>query len=183
VSFGFKSAIVPALLAGLIGSSPEVAAQTRYTESWSSLDNHDPAPEWFQDAKFGIYYHWGAFATPAFGTEWYPRNMMNRDGNSGEYRHHMDTCGDPYGGWGYDKFLTGGKDKSGNFVQFAPKLKSAGGSWDPDEWAQMFYDAGARFAGPGAEHHDGYWMWDSKVNEWNSVDLGPKLNLAKLPSS
>lgn len=160
--------------------STQALGQTRYTASWSSLDTHNPAPEWFQDAKFGIYYHWGAFATPMFGTEWYPRNMMNKSGNSSEYKHHVATYGDPYGDWGYDKFLKGANDKSGKFTQFAPKLKSAGGNFDPDEWAQMFYDAGARFAGPVAEHHDGYSMWDSKVNEWNSVDLGPKLNLAQL---
>jgi alpha-L-fucosidase len=160
--------------------APSAYGQTRYTASWTSLDAHNPAPDWFQDAKFGIYYHWGAFATPMFGTEWYPRNMMNKSGNSSEYKHHMDTYGDPYGDWGYDKFLTGANDKSGKFTQFAPKLKSAGGNWDPDEWAQMFYDAGARFAGPVAEHHDGYSMWDSKANEWNSVAMGPKLNLAKL---
>jgi alpha-L-fucosidase len=160
--------------------SPRAFGQTRYTASWSSLDTHVPAPEWFQDAKFGIYYHWGAFGTAMFGTEWYPRNMMNKAGNSSEYQHHLATYGDPYGSWGYEKFLVGANDKSGKFTQFAPKLKSAGGNWDPDEWAQMFYDAGARFAGPVAEHHDGFSMWDSKVNEWNSVALGPKLNLAKL---
>jgi alpha-L-fucosidase len=160
--------------------SPLAYGQTRYTASWTSLDTHNPAPDWFQDAKFGVYYHWGAFGTPMFGTEWYPRNMMNKSGNSSEYQHHMSTYGDPYGDWGYDKFLKGANDKSGKLTQFAPKLKSAGGNWDPDEWAQMFYDAGARFAGPVAEHHDGFSMWDSKANEWNSVDLGPKLNLAKL---
>jgi alpha-L-fucosidase len=160
--------------------SPLAAAQTRYTASWTSLDTHNPAPEWFQDAKFGIYYHWGAFGTAMFGSEWYPRNMFNKSGNSAEYQHHMATYGDPYGSWGYDKFLTGANDKSGKFTQFAPKLVSDGGSWDPDAWAQMFLDAGARFAGPVAEHHDGFSMWDSKVNEWNSVAMGPKLNLAKL---
>jgi alpha-L-fucosidase len=160
--------------------SPRAWGQTRYTASWTSLDAHNPAPDWFQDAKFGIYYHWGAFGTAMFGSEWYPRNMMNKAGNSSEYQHHMATYGDPYGSWGYDKFLTGANDKSGKFTQFAPKLVSDGGSWDPDAWAQMFLDAGARFAGPVAEHHDGFSMWDSKVNEWNSVALGPKLNLAKL---
>jgi alpha-L-fucosidase len=154
--------------------------QTRYTASWTSLDKHNPAPDWFKDAKFGIYYHWGAFGTAMFGTEWYPRNMFNKKDPSGEYTHHMATYGDPYGDWGYDKFLKGANDKSGKFVQFAPKLKSAGGAWDPDEWAQMFADAGARFAGPVAEHHDGFSMWDSKVNEWNSLAMGPKLNMAKL---
>jgi alpha-L-fucosidase len=179
---GRRFLAIPALAhiaVALLWSAP-CLGQTRYTASWTSLDAHNPAPEWFQDAKFGIYFHWGAFATPMFGTEWYPRNMMNKAGPSAEYQHHMATYGDPYGDWGYDKFLKGANDKSGKFTQFAPKLKSAGGSWDPDEWAQMFYDAGARFAGPVAEHHDGYSMWDSKVNEWNSVDLGPKLNLAKL---
>jgi alpha-L-fucosidase len=180
-SFGppFARAALACFVASVVWSS-QAPAQTRYTESWSSLDAHDPAPEWFQDAKFGIYYHWGAFGTAMFGMEWYPRNMMNKAGNSAEYRHHMDTYGDPYGDWGYDKFLIGANDKSGKFTQFAPKLKSEGGAWDPDEWAQMFYDAGARFAGPVAEHHDGFSMWDSKVNEWNSADMGPKLNLAKL---
>ena len=65
-------------------------------------------------------------------------------------------------------------------MQFAPKLKSAGGNFDPDEWAQLFVDAGARFAGPVAEHHDGFSMWDSQVNEWNSVDKGPRLDLLRL---
>lgn len=159
---------------------PRASAQTTYSANWTSLDTHNPAPEWFQDAKFGIYFHWGAFAVPAFGNEWYPRNMFNKAGNSGEYGHHLATFGDPYGDWGYDKFLKGANDMSGKFTQFAPKLVSAGGAFDPDAWAQMFLDAGAWFAGPVAEHHDGYSMWDSKSNEWNSVLLGPKLDLAKL---
>ena len=92
----------------------------------------------------------------------------------------MSKYGDPFGNWPYDKFLTGANDKQGNWTQFAPKLKSDGGAWDPDEWAQMFADAGAKYAGPVAEHHDGFSMWDSKVNEWNAVATGPKLNLAKL---
>jgi alpha-L-fucosidase len=168
------------IVTALAGWSSEALAQTRYTASWTSLDTHNPAPEWFQDAKFGIYYHWGAWCVAAFGSEWYPRNMYNKSGNSSEYQHHMSTFGDPFGDWPYDKFLTGANDKSGKLAQFAPKLKSDGGAWDPDEWAQMFLDAGAKYAGPVAEHHDGFSMWDSKVNEWNSVAMGPKLNLGKL---
>jgi alpha-L-fucosidase len=169
-----------AIVAALAGRPSEATAQTRYTASWTSLDTHNPAPEWFQDAKFGIYYHWGAWCVAAFGSEWYPRNMYNKSGNSSEYQHHLSTFGDPFGNWPYDKFLTGANDKNGKLAQFAPKLKSEGGAWEPDEWAQMFLDAGARYAGPVAEHHDGFSMWDSKVNEWNSVALGPKLNLGKL---
>jgi alpha-L-fucosidase len=153
-------------------------AQTTDPATWASVDKHNPAPEWFQDAKFGIYFHWGVYSVPAFGSEWYPRNMYNN--GSAEYNHHMATYGDPDNGWGFQNFILGAKDKSGNFVQFAPKLKSAGGNFDPDEWANLFDSAGAKFAGPVAEHHDGFSDWDSKVNEWNSVTKGPKLNLAQL---
>jgi alpha-L-fucosidase len=93
--------------------------------------------------------------------------------------HHRDTYGDP-SVWPYHNFITGATDKAGRFVQFAPKLKSAGGNFDPEEWAQLFADGGAKFAGPVAEHHDGYSMWNSKANEWNSVATGPKLDLLKL---
>ncbi|HEX3047166.1 MAG TPA: alpha-L-fucosidase, partial [Bacillota bacterium] len=50
-------------------------AATTYQPTWASVDTHNPAPEWFQDAKFGIYYHWGVFSVPAYGNEWYPRNL------------------------------------------------------------------------------------------------------------
>ncbi|MDX3193537.1 alpha-L-fucosidase [Streptomyces sp. MN03-5084-2B] len=148
-----------------------------YTPSWASVDQHPPAPEWFQDAKFGIYYHWGVFSVPAFGNEWYPRNMYI--GGSNENNHHKQVFGDP-SAWPYQNFITGARDKAGNWVQFAPKLKSAGGNFDPAEWAQLFFDAGAKFAGPVAEHHDGYSMWNSTANEWNSVKTGPKLDLLRL---
>jgi alpha-L-fucosidase len=153
------------------------ADPTHYDPSWSSVDQHTAAPEWFQDAKFGIYYHWGVFSVPAFGNEWYPRNMYI--GGSAENQHHTATYGDP-SAWPYNNFIDGARDKAGNFVQFAPKLVSDGGKFDPEDWAQLFSDAGARFAGPVAEHHDGFSMWDSKVNEWNSVQRGPKLNLLQI---
>jgi alpha-L-fucosidase len=153
------------------------AGPSSYTASWSSVDQHPPAPEWFQDAKFGIYYHWGVFSVPAFSSEWYPRNMYI--GGSTENSHHIATYGDP-SVWPYHNFINGARDKAGNFVQFAPKLTSAGGNWDPNAWAQLFADAGAKFAGPVAEHHDGYSMWNSSVNEWNSVATGPRLDLLQL---
>jgi len=168
----------PLVLLVLVLAPVPASGQTPYTASWASVDTHNPAPEWFKDAKFGIYFHWGAFGTAQFGYEWYPRDMYNMSNPA--YAHHLATYGDPFADWPYDKFLTGANDKTGSFTQFAPKLVSDGGSWDPDEWAQLFVDAGARFAGPVMEHHDGFSMWDSTVNEWNSVAMGPKLNLAKL---
>ncbi|OLE23796.1 MAG: alpha-L-fucosidase [Catenulispora sp. 13_1_20CM_3_70_7] len=178
-----------ALLAGGAGAAtafsvlrfaPDALANTgpqSYTASWSSVDQHPPAPTWFQDAKFGIYYHWGAFSVPAFGNEWYPRNMYNS--GSAENQHHIATYGNP-SSWPYHNFVLGANDKSGNYVKFAPKLVSAGGKWDPNAWAQLFKNAGAKYAGPVAEHHDGYSMWNSQANEWNSVKTGPGLDLVSL---
>jgi alpha-L-fucosidase len=149
----------------------------KYQPTFESLEKVNPVPEWFKDAKFGIYFHWGVFAVPAYANEWYPRNMYGK--NTNERKHHTDVYGAPEE-WAYSNFITGAKDKQGNFVQFSPKLKSEGGQFDPEEWAQLFADAGAKFAGPVAEHHDGFSMWASKVNPWNSKDMGPKLDLAGL---
>src|SRR5689334_13669891 len=114
------------LLAAALCLPATAAAQTTtYTASWTSLNKHTAAPEWFQDAKFGIYFHWGAYSVPAFYNEWYPRWMFQSSGNTGNvYNHHLTTYGDPLSSWGYDKFLVGANDKTGHFTQFAPKLVS-----------------------------------------------------------
>lgn len=148
-----------------------------FTPTRESVDQHVAAPEWFQDAKFGIYHHWGAFSAPAFENEWYPRSMHYPDGAVRE--HHIATYGNPES-WPYHQFIDGGHDRAGRYIQFAPKLKEAGGDFDPREWAQLIANAGARFAGPVAEHHDGFSMWDSRANEWNSAAKGPRLNLLEL---
>ncbi|MPY56126.1 alpha-L-fucosidase [Streptomyces spongiae] len=166
-----------AVVGGVAGAGTAYAAPSTYTPSWDSVDQHPAAPEWFKDAKFGIYFHWGVFSVPAYDTEWYPRHMYLN--NSVANKHHIATYGAP-SAWPYHNFINGANDLAGNHTEFAPKLKSAGGAFDPDEWAQLFVDAGAKFAGPVAEHHDGYSMWDSQVNEWNSVDKGPNLDLLHL---
>src|SRR5512135_47772 len=97
-----------------------------YQPTFASLDQASPVPEWFKDAKFGIYFHWGVYAVPAFGNEWYPRNMYVK--GSPENKHHAETYGEP-AQWPYSNFITGAKDKHGDFVQFAPKLKSEGGKF------------------------------------------------------
>ncbi|MFJ8942703.1 alpha-L-fucosidase [Streptomyces sp. NPDC102395] len=162
---------------GAVGAGGAQAAPRSYTPDWDSVDRHRPAPEWFQDAKFGIYFHWGAFSVPAYDNEWYPRQMYI-DGNVAN-RHHIATYGRPEA-WPYRNFIDGGEDLEGDTVGFAPRLSSAGGAFDPEEWVRLFVDAGARFAGPVAEHHDGFSMWDSEVSEWNSVARGPRLDLLRL---
>jgi alpha-L-fucosidase len=162
---------------GLLGynlSNSLSSKKQSYQPTFESLGQVNPVPEWFKDAKFGIYFHWGVYSVPAFANEWYPRNMYMK--GSAENKHHIETYGN-ISEWPYDYFITGSEDKQGNFIQFAPKLKSEGGQFDPEEWAQLFADAGAKFAGPVAEHHDGFSMWASKVNPWNAKDTGPKLDL------
>ncbi|KAI8810618.1 alpha-L-fucosidase [Cladochytrium replicatum] len=176
-----ESAVKAAPTANCHGQCRETLARRdpiRYSPTWESVNTHVAAPEWFQDAKFGIYFHWGIYSTAAYWTEWYPRDCYNV--NSEQWKHHVSVYGNPATEWPVNNFIDGAKDKSGKFVQFAPKLKSQGGKFDPDEWAQLFFDAGAKYAGPVAEHHDGYSLWNSTVNEWNSVQRGPKLDLAQL---
>ncbi|MEK2491986.1 alpha-L-fucosidase [Kitasatospora purpeofusca] len=174
---GAVAVAAAASLPGLVHPRRARAAEGPYEPTWPSVNRHTPAPEWFQDAKFGIYFHWGVFSVPAYGSEWYPRNMYVA--GSDAHRHHVETFGDP-AVWPYHRFIEGGTDRAGNHQQFAPRLASAGGALDPDEWARLFKAAGARFAGPVAEHHDGFSMWDSRVNEWNSVAKGPRLDLLGL---
>ena len=143
-----------------------------YGATWDSLCRH-PVPEWFRDEKFGIYTHWGPYTVPAFGgssdalcgstsevynSAWYPRRMY--DEGSACHRYHTKTYGPP------DKF--GYKDLIPLFT--AEKF-------DPDEWVDIFKDAGARFVGPTAQLHDGFAMWDSRVNRWNCVAMGPQRDI------
>ena len=141
----------------LAGCSPGGETET-YEPSWESLANHEAAPQWFRDAKFGIYFHWGVYAVPAFGSEWYPR-WMHFEGHR-IYEHHLATYGHP-SEFGYHDFV--------------PMFKAE--HFNADEWADLFVKAGARFAGPVAEHHDGFAMWDSKATPWNAAEMGPKRDI------
>jgi alpha-L-fucosidase len=129
-----------------------------FQPTWESLAKHEAAPEWFQDAKLGIYFHWGPYSVPAFGSAWYPRNMY-RTGDRVN-THHVATYG-PVDEFGYEDFI--------------PLFTAE--HFDPSEWAELFESAGAKFAGPVAQHHDGFAMWDSKVNPWNAAEMGPKRDI------
>src|SRR6476646_344792 len=125
----------------------------RYRADWESLKNYE-APEWYKDAKFGIFIHWGAYSVPAFGSEWYPR-MMYVEG-SPEYRHHIETYGRQ------DKF---------GYKDLIPMFKAE--HFDPAAWAELFKKAGAKYVVPVAEHHDGFAMYDSGVSDWTAAKMGP----------
>jgi alpha-L-fucosidase len=137
--------------------SATAAPDAAYTEDWASLRAHR-VPEWFRDAKFGLYCHWSAYSVPAFENEWYSRNMYQA--GSGANKHHLATYG-PLDKFGYKDFIP----------QFTAE------HFDPAAWAELFVAAGARFAGPVAEHADGFSLWDSALTQWNAAKMGPKRDI------
>lgn len=132
----------------------EVIAGGRFKDDWASLRQYR-TPEWFEDAKFGIFIHWGVYSVPAFGSEWYSRNMYVQ--GSSEFRHHVTTYG-PQKEFGYKDFIP---------MFTAP-------NFDPQAWADLFARAGARYVVPVAEHHDGFQMYRSRLSHWNAAEMGPK---------
>jgi alpha-L-fucosidase len=148
--------LVSVMLFVTIITSTVVTAE-QYETTWESLSKH-PIPEWFKDAKFGIYAHLGVYCVPAYNNEWYPSNMYNKsDSPNSVFQYHIRTYGDQ------SKF---------GYKDFIPMFKLE--KFDPAEWAELYAQAGAKFAGPVAEHHDGFSMWPSKVNRWNAGAMGPK---------
>ena len=127
---------------------------TRYQPTWESLGAY-AVPDWFKDAKFGIFVHWGVYSVPAFGSEWYPRNMYRRD--RPEYQHHLDN-------WG--------RHKDFGYKDFVPMFTAE--KWDPEEWVSLFERAGARYVVPVAEHHDGFPMYATERTQWNAANMGPR---------
>ena len=128
-----------------------------FQPDWQSLRTYK-APEWYRDGKFGIFIHWGVYSVPAFGNEWYPRNMY-REG-SDEYKHHLATYGPPY------KF---------GYKDFIPMFRAE--HYDPAAWAHLFKEAGAKYVVPVFEHHDGFAMYDNGLSDWTAVKMGPHRDL------
>lgn len=132
----------------------EVIAKGPYTDTWASLSRYR-VPEWYKNAKFGIFIHWGIYSVPGFGSEWYSRNMYIKD--SDEYKHHVETYG---------------KHTEFGYKDFIPMFTAD--KFDPEAWAELFAQAGARYVVPVAEHHDGFQMYESEISHWNAKEMGPK---------
>ncbi|MEX6687479.1 alpha-L-fucosidase [Danxiaibacter flavus] len=132
-------------------------AQDRYQATWESLKKYQ-TPDWFKDAKFGIFIHWGVYSVPAFNSEWYPRNMYQQ--GSDEFKHHVATYG-PQSKFGYKDFI--------------PQFKAE--KFNADEWADLFVKSGAKYVVPVAEHHDGFAMYKTTLSKWNAAEMGPKRDI------
>ena len=123
---------------------------------WDNLRRE--IPEWFRDAKFGLFFHWGPYSVPAYKNEWYSRNMYAKKNSINKY--HVEKYG---------------KVSEFGYKDFYPMM--TGAKFDAAEWAEIVERSGAKYAGPVTEHSDNFSMWDSKVNEINCVNYGPKRDI------
>lgn len=149
-----KPALTAEETAKRIAAIDTVAEQGPFQPTWESLGNFK-TPSWLREGKFGIFIHWGAYSVPAFGSEWYPRNMYFK--GSPEFEHHLKTYGSQ-AEFGYKDFI--------------PQFKAE--KFDATEWAELFREAGVKYVIPVAEHHDGFPMYDSEFTEWSAAKKGPK---------
>jgi alpha-L-fucosidase len=129
-----------------------------FRADWDSLAKYK-VPAWFEDAKFGIFIHWGVYSVPAFGNEWYPRHMY--EPGTKENEHQLATFG-PLSQFGYKDFI--------------PRFKAE--HFDPRAWASLFHDSGAKYVVPVFEHHDGFAMYDSGLSDWTAAKMGPHRDVA-----
>ncbi|MDR1497023.1 MAG: alpha-L-fucosidase [Puniceicoccales bacterium] len=149
-------------------SIPDIAADTsvRYEAKWASLDKR-PVPEWYRDAKFGIFIHWGLYSVPAYErvgeySEWYWRRLSSRRGPLHDF--HNKTYGANF-----------------RYEDFAPLFKAE--LFDAKQWAKLFKRAGAKYIVPTSKHHDGFALWPSAEasktwgRPWNATEIGPKRDL------
>lgn len=136
-----------------LASVDKTVAKGPFAASWQSLSGYN-VPAWYLDAKFGIFIHWGAYSVPAFGSEWYPRNMYQAD--QPEFQHHIQAFG-PQLQFGYKDFI--------------PRFKAE--KFNPAGWAALFRKSGAKYVVPVAEHHDGFPMYDCSFTDWSAAKMGP----------
>ena len=134
----------------------EKMAEGQYQPKWESLRNHK-TPEWFRDAKFGIWAHWGPQCVEGSG-DWMAREMYME--GSYAYRYHKEHYGHP---------------SEVGFKDILPLFKAE--KWDPDKLVERYKRLGAQYFFVLGNHHDNFDLWDSKYQEWNAVNMGPKRDL------
>jgi alpha-L-fucosidase len=165
----------------ILPSGLRLAGQAKhYQSTWASIDSR-PIPAWYQDAKFGIFIHWGVYSVPSYApvkvkgetpyAEWYWHSLeegKKRNGAPGDGAHT----------WAFHKQNYGADFP---YFNFAPSFTAA--LFDPDRWANVIAASGARYVALTSKHHEGFTLWkNAQANKvwgrpWNSVDIGPKRDL------
>ena len=132
---------------------PLVIASGKFQPTMASLTNYH-CPEWFRDAKFGIWAHWGPQAVPMMG-DWYARRLYLPGDKI--YQHHLETYGHP---------------STNGYKDIIPLWKAE--KWDPERLMALYKKAGARYFVSMGSHHDNFFLWNSKLHKWNAANMGPK---------
>jgi alpha-L-fucosidase len=156
----------------LLALAVAAVAQTRYQPTWESVDSR-PTPQWFSDAKFGIFIHWGVYSVPSFApvgkyAEWYWNSLRKGPQEKGEANPTWQFHSRVYG-------------ESFPYFDFAPMFRAE--MFDPAQWADVFEHSGAKYVVLTSKHHDGFALWPSEQasatwkRPWNSVVTGPKRDL------
>ncbi|GLH08491.1 Putative alpha-L-fucosidase [Gryllus bimaculatus] len=130
---------------------------SQYKPTWESLDSR-PLPQWYDEAKFGIFIHWGVFSVPSFGSEWFWENWKGVNSST------------------YVSFMKKNYPVDFTYQDFARYFSAE--FYDPNAWANIFKKSGAKYIVLTSKHHEGYTLWPSKYSfSWNSMDVGPHRDL------
>lgn len=150
----------------------QLSAQAKYEANWESIDSR-PIPSWYTDAKFGIFIHWGPYSVPAFSklgqySEWYQSTLQE---DSRMNQGHAET----------KEFHERVYGKDFAYADFVPMFTAA--MFNPDQWADIFEQSGAKYVVLTSKHHDGYCLWPSAESDrswgrqWCSTNSGPSRDL------
>jgi len=140
----------------VVKTDKESVAQGKFNPTWESLKQYE-VPVWYRNAKFGIWAHWGPQCQPGQG-DWYARFMYHQ--GSEQYKWHVENYGHP------------------SKVGFKDVIHSwKADKWDPEKLVALYKRAGAQYFFAMANHHDNLDMWDSKYQQWNTMNVGPQKNI------
>ncbi len=160
--------VVIGLMVAVSFAASVSAGETRYEPKWESLDKR-PCPQWYLDAKFGIFIHWGVYSVPAWGApkeyaEWYWNHIADKKPDNVWWQFHRKNFGENF-----------------EYQEFAPRFRAE--LFDPDQWADIFARSGAKYIVPTSKHHEGFCLWPSAEADrtwgrpWNATAVGPKRDL------
>lgn len=163
-SFKFLFVVIFLISLACNADKGKIREQKIYNGSWEALQKM-PIPDWFEDGKIGIFIHWGPYSV-----------VGHRKGGSG-YAEHVPKMiyQEPEYYYPYLEQRWGAKPPEFGYKDIIPEFKAE--NWNPDEWAKLFAEVGAKYVVLTAEHHDGWANWDSDLTPWNAVDMGPHRDL------
>jgi len=172
MNYKFQTNMLRLLLSLMFLYNANGYAQKKYEPNWESIDSR-PIPAWFEDSKFGIFIHWGLYAVPSWAptgpeiptyskyAEWYGKRLTDTDVVGKMFQeHHAKTYG-----------------KDFKYTDFVKDFKAE--LFNPDQWAALLKESGARYVVLTSKHHEGFALWPSIHSwNWNSMDVGPHRDLA-----